>query len=226
MESFTLGLMSSVFNNQTRQRSRPVERPLWLTVLLIVVAMLVLFGIGFGIATLLKGSGGTDPAEALPSATSTMNLDNCTVVMITPAENLPRASMVTVNVFNSTKRVGLAGDAAKLMGVRGFKIGAVENDPLGVPLEGVGEIRYGPKGEAAAQLVAFHFPDATLVNDGRKGKKVDISLGKGFTELANDAEVVALLAQPSPSPSPSGCPLPQESESAAPEGTESEATPE
>jgi len=201
--------MSSVSNNQTRQRPRPVERPLWLTVLLIVVAMLVLFGIGFGIATLLKGSGGTDPTEALPSATSTMNLDNCAVVMVTPAENLPRASQVTVNVYNSTKRIGLAGDTAKLVGVRGFKIGAVENDPLGIPLEGVGEIRYGPKGEAAAQLVAFHFPDATLVNDGRKGKKVDISLGKGFTELANDAEVVAMLAQPSPSPSPSGCPLPE-----------------
>ena len=137
--------------------------------------------------------------------------------MVTPAEGLPRASQVTLNVYNSTKRVGLAGDTAKLLGVRGFKIAAVENDPLGVPIEGVGEIRYGPKGEAAARLVAFHFPDAVLIEDGRKGKKVDVSLGRQFVDLVNDAEVVAQLALPSPSPSPEGCPLPEP----APSGSES-----
>ncbi len=33
----------------------------------------------------------------------TVNLENCTVVKVTPAEFLPRASQVTVNVYNSTK---------------------------------------------------------------------------------------------------------------------------
>ncbi len=146
--------------------------------------------------------------------------------MVTPAEVLPLASRVTINVYNSTKRVGLAGDAAKLLGVRGFKIAKVENDPLGVVIEGEGEIRYGPKGEAAAKLMAYHFPTATLVNDGRKGKRVDVVLGQQFTDLANDAEVVAQLAQPSPSASPQGCPipgvLPSESAGGSGDVTESE----
>jgi LytR cell envelope-related transcriptional attenuator len=206
---FSVGSMSSLSSNRVNQpRRRPAERPLWLTVLLIFVAMLVLFGIGFGIATLLKGSGAGEPDTATSSSSDVINPGNCTVIDVTPAEVLPRASQVTVNVYNSTQRVGLAGDTAKLLGVRGFKVGAVENDPLGVPIEGVGEIRYGPKGEAGAQLIAYHFPGATLVDDGRKGKKVDISLGRQFVELANDAEVVALLAEPSPSPSPEGCVLP------------------
>jgi len=191
-----------------RPKTRPAQRPLWLTVLLIFVAMLVLFGVGFGIATLLKGSGSADSVDSSASPSVSATVDGCTTIMVTPAEVLPLASRVTINVYNSTKRVGLAGDAAKLLGVRGFKIAKVENDPLGIVIEGEGEIRYGPKGEAGAKLMAYHFPTATLVNDGRKGKRVDVVLGQQFADLANDAEVVAQLAQPSPSASPQGCPIP------------------
>jgi len=209
-----------------RPKTRPAQRPLWLTVLLIFVAMLVLFGVGFGIATLLKGSGSADSVDSSASPSVSATVDGCTTIMVTPAEVLPLASRVTINVYNSTKRVGLAGDAAKLLGVRGFKIAKVENDPLGVVIEGEGEIRYGPKGEAGAKLMAYHFPTATLVNDGRKGKRVDVSLGQQFTDLANDAEVVAQLAQPSPSASPQGCPipgvLPSESAGGSGDVTESE----
>jgi hypothetical protein len=191
-----------------RPKTRPAQRPLWLTVLLIFVAMLVLFGIGFGIATLLKGSGGSDSTDASASPSASATVGGCTTIMVTPAEVLPLASRVTVNVYNSTKRVGLAGEAAKLLGVRGFKIANVENDPLGVVIEGKGEIRYGPKGETGAQLMAYHFPGATLINDGRSGKRIDVVLGTQFAELANDAEVVAQLAKPSPSASPEGCLIP------------------
>ena len=198
----------STSQGMNRPKTRPAQRPLWLTVLLIFVAMLVLFGVGFGIATLLKGSGSADSVDSSASPSVSAIVDGCTTIMVTPAEVLPLASRVTINVYNSTKRVGLAGDAAKLLGVRGFKIAKVENDPLGVVIEGEGEIRYGPKGEAGAKLMAYHFPTATLVNDGRKGKRVDVVLGQQFTDLANDAEVVAQLAQPSPSASPQGCPIP------------------
>ncbi len=197
----------STSQGMNRPKTRPAQRPLWLTVLLIFVSMLVLFGIGFGIATLLKGSGGTDGADTAASPSASATVDGCTTLMVTPAEVLPLASRVTINVYNSTKRVGLAGDAAKLLGVRGFKIAKVENDPLGVVIEGEGEIRYGPKGEAGAQLMAYHFPSATLINDGRGGKRIDVALGTQFADLANDAEVVAQLAKPSPSASPEGCPI-------------------
>ena len=56
--------------------------------------------------------------------------------------------------------------------------------------------------------MSYHFPGATLVNDGRAGKRIDVVLGTQFVDLANDAEVVAQLAQPSASASPAGCPIP------------------
>lgn len=204
-----------------RPKTRPAQRPLWLTVLLIFVVMLVLFGVGFGIASLLKGSGGTEVAEAMPSPSASASVGGCTTIMVTPAEVLPLASRITINVYNSTKRVGIAGDASKLLSVRGFKIAKVENDPLGVVVEGEGELRYGSKGEAAAKRMSYHFPGAVLINDGRGGKRIDVVLGKKFTDLVNDAEVVAQLAQPSASASPEGCPIPEALPSESPSASES-----
>lgn len=198
----------STSQGMNRPKTRPAQRPLWLTVLLIFVAMLVLFGVGFAIATLLKGSGGADGADASASPSGSASVPGCTTIMVTPAEVLPLASRVTINVYNSTERVGLAGEAAKILGVRGFAIAQVENDPLGVVIEGEGEIRYGPKGDAGAKLMAYHFPGATLVDDGRGGKRIDVVVGKQFADFANDAEVVSQLAQPTPSASPEGCPIP------------------
>ena len=192
-----------------RPKTRPAQRPLWLTVVLIFVAMLVLFGVGFGIATLFKGSGGADVADAAASPSASALVGGCSTVMVTPAEVLPLASRVTVNVYNSTKRVGIAGETSKFLSVRGFKIAKVENDPLGVGVQGAGEIRYGAKGEANAKLVAYHFPDATLIKDDRGGKRIDVVLGQQFLDLADDAEVVAQLAQPSASASPEGCAIPE-----------------
>ena len=199
----------------SRPKTRPAQRPLWLTVLLIFVAMLVLFGVGFGIATLFKGSGGADVADATASPSTSALVDGCTTVMVTPAEVLPLASRVTVNVYNSTKRVGIAGETSKLLSVRGFKIAKVENDPLGVGVKGAGEIRFGTKGELNAQLMAYHFPDATLIKDDRGGKRIDVVLGQQFSDLADDAEVVAKLAQPSASASPEGCIIPESTPSDA-----------
>ena len=205
----------------SRPKTRPAQRPLWLTVLLIFVVMLVLFGVGFGIATLFKGSGGADVADATASPSTSALVDGCTTVMVTPAEVLPLASRVTVNVYNSTKRVGIAGETSKLLSVRGFKIAKVENDPLGVGVEGVGEIRFGTKGELNAQLMAYHFPDATLIKDDRGGKRIDVVLGQQFSDLADDAEVVAQLAQPSASASPEGCTIPEATPSDAASVSES-----
>ena len=65
--------------------------------------------------------------------------------------------------------------------------------------------------------MAYHFPDATLIKDDRGGKRIDVVLGQQFSDLANDAEVVAELAQPSASASPEGCTVPE----AAPSVSES-----
>jgi hypothetical protein len=205
----------STITPSRRRRSRPI----WLTVVLVIVGMAVLFGVGFGIATLLKGGDGSlPPEESIEDAAgaSTEPLP-CETILVTPAEVLPRTARVTVNVFNSTKTAGLAGDTAQSLKARGFTINKVANDPVGKVLPGVGEIRYGATGALGAQLLTYYFPGAVLVDDGRKGKRVDVSLGRGFVEIPSEAEVAAALAEPSPSPSGPGCaPLTPEPELSEP----------
>jgi hypothetical protein len=126
--------------------------------------------------------------------------------MVTAAEVLPRSSKVTINVWNATDRVGLASDVAKVLNARDFTIRKVDNDPLGAVLEGVGQIRYGMNGRANAELLAFYFPGAILVQDERPRKVVDIALGNAFTEINGEAQIAAAMASPSASLSGPGCP--------------------
>ena len=208
----------STITPSRRRRSRPI----WLTIVLVIVGMAVLFGVGFGIATLLKGGDGSLPPEESIEEAGAVTTEPlpCETVLITPAEVLPRTERVTVNVFNSTQTPGLAAETAQILTARGFRLNKITNDPLGEVLPGVGEIRFGAKGATGAQLLTYYFPGAVLFDDGRKGKRVDVSLGSGFVEIPTDAEVAAALAAPSPSPSGPGCVSPTpEPEVSAPAGT-------
>ena len=69
----------------------------------------------------------------------------------------------------------------------------------------VGEIRYGPKGKPSAQLLAYYFPGASLIPDGRSKRVVDVLLGDQFKTVLDDATVAASKASPTPSPSGPGC---------------------
>lgn len=195
-------------------RRSPARRPRWLVVTLVAVTMLVLFAVGFAASLLLGGQSesvtATDTGEVIAAdetvGDGTSTPEPCETTLVAPAEVLPRPDSVVVNVFNSTQRGGLAGTTAQDLSQRGFRINKVENDPLGVSLRGIGEIRYGPNGADNARLLAFYFPGAVLVDDGRSGPRVDISLGRGFEAMEDEALVVATLASPSPSLSGPGCP--------------------
>jgi len=100
----------------------------------------------------------------------------------TPVEALTPPA-VTVNVYNSTNRAGLAGSVAKLLRTQGFKVVDVANDPLGRSISGVGEIRYGPAGKAGATLVGARLSGAKVVLDSRTDATVDLVLGKTFKAL-------------------------------------------
>lgn len=194
--------MSAEFRRPTGGRSRR-RRPMWVPILIVLAGIAVLFAVGFGLSRLLNGSSTTD-AEAIASASAAPL--PCETTMVTAAEILPRSSKVKVNVWNATDRVGLASDVAKVLNARSFTIKKVDNDPLGAVLEGVGQIRYGVNGRANAELLAFYFPGAILVQDDRPKKVVDIALGNAFTEIAGEAEIAAAMASPSPSLSGPGCP--------------------
>jgi len=89
-------------------------------------------------------------------------------------------SGVTVNVYNSTDRTGLAASAARSLQKQGFKVATIDNDPLAKTILGVAEIRHGPSGLEGAILAAKRLPGARVVKDDRMDASVDIVLGAEF----------------------------------------------
>lgn len=184
------------------RRQKP-GRPTWLVALLVVVGVLVVIGIGFGVVSLVRGSADSSAPDATdPTPTA------CVTAQVTAAELLPKPAKVKVNVYNATATSGLASKTANELEDRGFQVGRVANDPVGKPITGVGQIRFGPKAEPAAQLLLVYVPGAELVELDRKGRNVDLATGDGFTGLAPPPEVAAQLASPSPVASGPGCPTP------------------
>jgi len=203
-----------------RASRRPPRRNPWLGIVLIGLSMVLLFAAGFGLSMVIRNAGGggasptTSPAPTTsgapspttsPTNTGTAEPTPCVTVTVVPADTLPAASDVTTNVYNSTDRTGLAAATGEELKSRGFVVGTVANDPLGKTITGVAEIRHGPKGLDAAELMTFYLPGARLVDDGRTDATIDTVLGQGFMDVAPQAEVDAALAEPSPSPSPPGC---------------------
>jgi hypothetical protein len=173
---------------------------------LIGLALVLLFGAGFGLSRLIRNaSNGGDAAPTTGSSQSTNNPEPCITTTVIPGADLPKPDTVTTNVYNATDRAGLAAATADELKSRGFLIGTVANDPKAKTVTSVAEIRYGTKGELAAKLMTFYIPGATLVNDGRGDTSIDTVLGAAFVSVAAQSEVDKALAEPSPSASGAGC---------------------
>ncbi len=113
-------------------------------------------------------------AAAGPSCTPTV-----------PASGPLQPQHVRLNVYNATKRSGLAASTAKLLKDRGFVVGTIGNDPARRTVPQPAEVRYGPSGERAAQLVLTQVPGAAPVKDeARADATVDLVLGDAFQQLA------------------------------------------
>jgi hypothetical protein len=97
---------------------------------------------------------------------------------------VPQPAAVNVNVLNSTDRAHLARTAATTLSQRGFHVTGYGNDDPGILVNGVAEIRYGPKGSDAATLLSFYLPGATLVPTQRSDSGVVVSLGTKFQTVA------------------------------------------
>ncbi len=109
---------------------------------------------------------------------------------------------VTVNVYNATSRTGLAGSTSRLVADRGFVVGKVANDPSKRKTPPVAEVRHGPTGAAAAELVAAVMPEGTtVVADKRKDATVDIALGTTFKTLLPATEPTGAPMCPAPTES-------------------------
>lgn len=183
-------------------RARPPRRrqPVWGIVGVVVLATVALLAVSLGLVWWFSSSGDDDVA-ATPTPLP------CTTTLVVPAESLPAASSVVVNVFNSTDRPGLAAQTADELRAAKYTVKKVGNAPDERLVPGVAELRFGSKGEQAAKRLQFLIPGADLVPIERTNKRVDVVLGTAFAGLAPEAEAVAAMASPTPSLSGPGCPI-------------------
>jgi hypothetical protein len=110
------------------------------------------------------------------------------------------AADVRVNVYNATSRIGLANTVADELATRDFTVGRIGNDPLQRMVEAPVQIRYGPAGAGAAQMLRAWFPGAEPTLDRRSDATVDLVLGlryAGFTTAADHEVERARLGAPS-----------------------------
>jgi hypothetical protein len=120
------------------------------------------------------------------------------------APTVVAARAVHLNVYNATKRRGLASDVAKELRKRGFLVGKVSNDPASRKVTGVAEVRASTAGAGAARTVGAQVTSFVAIPDQRKDASVDLVLGAAFHSLRTAAAATVAL-KPTPSPRPSGC---------------------
>jgi len=180
-------------------RRRQPSRPTWILPAIIVGAVVVAVVIVIVVVRLIGGT--DDPAATADAAPSA----SCSTVMAAPADELPAAAKVRVNVYNATEVSGLASKTARELQRRGFAIKEVANDPVGIPIEGVARIRYGPSSALRAELLAYYVPGAELVEIEREGPKIDLALGAAFIGIAPQPEVDAALNAPEAVVTGPGC---------------------
>jgi hypothetical protein len=174
------------FRSRTKRRRRVAT--------LGVLLVLALGAGAYGVFALVGSDHSTVAAGPCPVAAAAKNDAAATV----------KPQQITVNVYNSTNRQGLAASTAATLKQRGFVIGKVANDPLNSHLAISAQVRGASTAANVMKYVAAEVPGAQLQPDSRADQSVDLVLGSGFAALASPAQAATILAQSSPS-HVSGC---------------------
>lgn len=179
--------------SQELKRSRRLRRQ---AISFLVLVLLVL-GAGLGAAGLAQGwwEWPFDDEAAPPSQAPTCG-------PATPIAALP--SETTVVVLNATETRGLAAAVSELLTQRGFEVADIGNEEDGVEVAESAQIRYGPDTALQARALSAQFVSPVLVDDGRTGAVVEVSIGLGYTAMVAP-EVAAAAIAPVPGTSPAGC---------------------
>jgi hypothetical protein len=114
------------------------------------------------------------------------------------AATLLKPADVSVNVYNSTDRFGLAASVSEKLAAREYAVRTVDNDPLQRSIQGVAEVRHGPAGIEEARTIVAVVPGARLVPTKRASAQVDLALGEGFKALADKPVPPMVTPQPKP----------------------------
>ncbi len=189
------------YQERRQQEKKRVRRRRRQAASFVLVVLLVL-GAGVAAAGVYSGWWNWPPAGGQDEVTPTPP-----PVCPTPTVTAAAPSEVSVRVLNSTDRSGLAGAVAAELQARGFTVTHIGNDAGDVVVAEAAVVRHGPEGLMAARTVAAQIRGATLVDDGRAGAEVEVSIGDGFVDLLPTEEAAALLT-PAPVESPTGCVTP------------------
>lgn len=178
-----MGIDESLLDDDELQR-RQMWRRLRGAITLLVLIIVVIGAAWFGWRNITKPAQ-TDAAAGPTCAPSA-------------PDDAPKAGDITLNVYNSTSRDGLAAQVAKQMRKRGFSVADIANDPLNRSIEAVAEVRSNLDNQGAASVVIAHVPQAEFVADERATKSVDLVLGDGFTELAGNDDATPITTSTLP----------------------------
>ncbi|WP_225826755.1 LytR C-terminal domain-containing protein [Streptomyces naphthomycinicus] len=186
-------------------RMRPPRRHGRL-VAVVVASVAVLGLVGWGTLQLIDvftGHGDKLTASGSRCRTKTAAAPAAEVRKTSP-KDLPEPGRITVNVYNATKRTGLAKTTADELKKRGFKIGSVGNasKQFDKKVKGTGILL----GSAAAQdtslpVLGTQLAGAESRADGRKGADLDLIIGDGFRGLTRQQaadQALAKLSAPEP----------------------------
>jgi hypothetical protein len=101
-----------------------------------------------------------------------------------------------IRVLNASGQGGQAADVSGALRDLGFAQPTAANDPIyvGTRLTCQGQIRFGPKGTAAAASVWLVAPCTELFKDDRPDDSVDLVIGTEFTTLTHSDDIDAVLA--------------------------------
>jgi hypothetical protein len=174
-------------------RRRSLTKPLRTAIVLVLLAIGVLYAGRWGWQQLTQPFGDeAAAAQATASATAT-GTPSCTPAPEAPPP-LPEPNTITVNVYNASGVGGIAGQTADELRTAGFVVGAIDNDPLGKRLSGVGEIRSAAASQASVDQLLRYVPGAEWVQDERADPSIDFAIGTEFGGVGEPAP----LPEPEP----------------------------
>jgi len=113
------------------------------------------------------------------------------------AESAPAVidpTTVVLRVYNASDIPGAANDVRAELQARGLTVEEFANDPTENEVAGVGELRFGNRGEDIADYVRLYLPGATDREDDRADARVDLVIGPAFAGLASAEDIAAALA--------------------------------
>jgi hypothetical protein len=176
------------------------RRHLTTAITMLFLCGLLVLGAVWGFKSLFAQIPSASPSAGQPSPT-------CKPQQIDAGQRMP-STQITVSVFNSGSRVGLASETLNSLANRGFKLGDIGNAPSNANVRSV-QVWTTKTHDVEARLVALQFGKRVKVRVSKVnlGAGVDVVLGNGFRGLVRapssirattPQKVCAPISSPSP----------------------------